>query len=85
MTVHVYITASLEERIKRRYNQYNQKYAIEDIREMILKRDKLHEMAGFNKLYEKSIKVDVSNCKNAEESAKKVINNIGGFINEIHK
>ena len=85
MTVHVYITASLEERIKRRYNQYNQKYAIEDIREMILKRDKLHEMAGFNKLYEKSIKVDVSDCKNAEESAKKVINNIGGFINEIHK
>lgn len=85
MTVHVYITANLEERVKRRYNQYNQKYAIEDIREMIIKRDKIHEAAGFNRLYEKSIKVDVSDCKSAEESAKKVINNIGGFINEVCK
>ena len=85
MTVHVYITANLEERVKRRYNQYNQKYAIEDIREMIIKRDKIHESAGFNRLYEKSIKVDVSECKSAEESAKKVINNIGGFINEVCK
>lgn len=85
MTVHVYITANLEERVKRRYNQYNQKYAIEDIREMIIKRDKIHEAAGFNRLYEKSIKIDVSDCKSAEESAKKVINNIGGFINEVCK
>lgn len=85
MTVHVYITANLEERVKRRYNQYNQKYAIEDIREIIIKRDKIHEAAGFNRLYEKSIKVDVSDCKSAEESAKKVINNIGGFINEVCK
>ena len=85
MTVHVYITANLEERVKRRYNQYNQNYAIEDIREMIIKRDKIHEAAGFNRLYEKSIKIDVSDCKSAEESAKKVINNIGGFINEVCK
>ena len=85
MTVHVYITANLEERVKRRYNQYNQKYAIEDIREMIIKRDKIHEAAGFNRLYEKSIKIDVSDCKSAEKKKKKVINNIGGFINEVCK
>ena len=85
MTQHIYITANLEERVKRRFNQYNGKYSIEDIRNMIIKRDELHEKAGFNKLYEKSIKIDVSECKNAKESAKKVINSIGGCINELCK
>ena len=50
---------------------------------MIEKRDKLHHDAGFNKLYEKSIKVDVTDCKSAKESAEKVYNNIGGYINAI--
>lgn len=83
MNCHVFVTASLEERVKRRYNQYNGKYTVEEITAMITKRDELHEEAGFNKLYEKSIKVDVTECKNVNESAKKVLDNIGGFINEL--
>lgn len=52
---------------------------------MIKKRDKLHEKAGFNKLYEKSVKVDVTDCKTAKESAEKVYSTIGGYIkNAIH-
>ena len=82
MTVHVYITCDLEERVKRRYNQYKGKYSVEEIRDMIIKRDKIHEKAGYNKLYEKSIKIDISDSTNAKESAEKVFSNIGGYINE---
>ena len=82
MTYHVYITANIDERVKRRYNQYKGKFSIEEIRDMIVKRDNMHEKAGYNKLYEKSIKVDITNCKNAKESAKRVLSCIGGYINE---
>ena len=76
MTCHVFITADLKERVKRRYNQYNGKYGIEEIEKMIIQRDKLHEEAGFNKLYEKSIKVDVTECESANKSAEKVLESI---------
>lgn len=85
MTCHIYITASLEERVKRRYYQYSQKYTLQEIENMIKQRDEIHEKAGFNKFYERSIKVDVTECKDAKESAKKVFCNIGGFINELCK
>lgn len=85
MTCHIYITADLDVRIERRYRQYNGKYDKKDIEKMIKKRDDLHKGAGFNKLYDKSIKVDVTKCSSAEESAKKVLSSIGGYINELHK
>ena len=72
MTCHIYITADLEERVKRRYNEYNGKYSIAEIRKMIVERDRLHEKAGFNLRCEKSITIDVTECKSAEESAKKI-------------
>ncbi len=73
MTAHVFITASLDERVNRRYSQFKGKYSKEEIRETILKRDKMHEKAGYNNTYEKTIKVDVTDCKSAKESAKKVM------------
>ena len=85
MTYHIFVTADIEERIKRRYNQYRGKYSLEQIKNIIQIRDTLHENAGFNKLYDRSIKIDVTDCKNAKESAKKVINSIGGLKNELCK
>ncbi len=79
MDYHIFVTASLEERIKRRYNQYNGKYSIDEIRNMIIARDKMHQDAGFNKTCDRTIKVDVTECKSAEESAKKIID----IINKI--
>lgn len=73
MTYHIFITASLEERVNRRYNQFNGKYSKEQIRNTILKRDRLHEQAGYNKKYENTIIVDVTECKSAKESADKVL------------
>lgn len=77
---HVYITADFDERVKRRYNQYEGKYSIKEIEELIKERDKLHEESGFNKLGKNSIKVDVTECVTVDESAQKVKNCIEEFI-----
>ena len=76
MTAHVFITASLEERVNRRYNQFNGKYSKDEIRDMIVSRDKMHEEAGYNNTYDKTVKVDVTDCKSAKESADKVMKEI---------
>lgn len=76
MNCHIYITASLDARVQRRYRQYNGKYSIEEIRKSIEERDKLHEEAGFNKTCDVTLKIDLSDCNSAEESAKKVFNEL---------
>lgn len=72
MTCHVFVTADLDERVRRRFNQYNGKFTEDEIREMIIRRDKIHEDAGFNAKCEKSIEVDITECKNPTESALKI-------------
>ncbi len=74
MDLHVYVTASLEERIKRRYKQYNGIYSMDKIKEMIEERDMIHEKAGFNKTCKNTILVDVTDCTSAQESAMKILN-----------
>ncbi len=73
MNLHIYVTASLEERTKRRYKQYNGLYSMDKIREMIEERDMIHEKAGFNKTCQNTIKVDVTDCLSAKESAEKIL------------
>ena len=73
MDCHVFVTASLEERTKRRYTQYNGKYTVEEITKMIESRDKLHEQSGFNKKGARTITVDVTESKTAKEAAEKVL------------
>lgn len=74
MDLHLFITADIEERIKRRYNQYKGKYSIEEIKNIILTRDELHNRAGFNKKCNKTVTLDLTDCKSANESAKKALN-----------
>lgn len=74
MDLHLFVTADIEERIKRRYKQYKGKYSIEEIKSIILTRDELHNKAGFNKKCNKTVTLDLTDCKNASESAKKAFN-----------
>ena len=74
MDLHLFVTADIEERIKRRYNQYKGKYSIEEIKNIILTRDELHNKAGFNKKCNKTVALDLTDCKSANESAKKTLN-----------
>lgn len=66
---HFLITASLEERVRRKCIQYNEKSNQVEIKENIMQRDKLQEESGFYKKYDNTIEIDVTNCKNAEEGA----------------
>lgn len=69
---HFFITASLEERAKRKLNQYNGEVSLEELKEHITKRDELQEKSGFYKIYSNTITVDVTECKTALESTDKV-------------
>lgn len=73
---HFFITASLDERIKRKCIQYKGEVQKEEVRENIIKRDELQEKAGFYKLHNKTIEIDVTDCKTVEESTNKVLEKI---------
>ena len=72
MDLHIFITASLDERVKRRYKQLNGEYTIEEVRNSIVERDILHEKAGFNETFDKTVKIDVTEDSSAKESARKI-------------
>lgn len=74
---HIFVTASLDERVKRKCIQYNGKCGEDEIRNNIIERDKLQEEAGYYKIYDKTIVVDVTNCKSVKESANEVLSKIG--------
>lgn len=73
---HFFIVADLEERVKRKCTQYNNKEELEEVRKNIIKRDKLQEQAGFYEYSPITIEVDVTNCKSVEESTKVVMEKI---------
>lgn len=76
---HFLITASLEERVRRKNIQYKGKVDLEELKQNIVTRDELQENAGFYKKYDKTIVVDVTNCKNVMESTQKVLEQINEF------
>jgi len=73
---HFLITASIDERVRRKCIQYNDMEAYDRIKENIMKRDKLQEEAGYYKIYDKTVEVDVTDCKNAEEGANIILSKI---------
>lgn len=73
---HFFITADLDERVKRKCIQYNGKEKFEDIKNNIIKRDKLQEEAGFYRISENTKEIDVTDCKTVKESTEKVLSNI---------
>jgi len=74
---HFFVTADIETRVDRKMHQYtNEKITREELKKHIEERDSLQEQAGFYKRYDKTIDVDVTECKSAEESAMKILENI---------
>lgn len=72
---HFFVTADLNERIKRKLKQYND-ISKEELEKHIKLRDDLQRESGFYNKYEKTIEIDVTDCKNPEESAKKIFERI---------
>lgn len=79
---HLFITASLEERVKRKCIQYNEKNSKASVKRNIKIRDNLQKMAGFYKIYPNTIEIDVTNCKSIKESTDKVLENMKLKIKE---
>lgn len=73
---HFFITASLDERIRRKCIQYKSEVKEEEVRKNITTRDELQEKAGFYKLHSKTIEIDVTDCKTIEESTNRVLKKI---------
>lgn len=73
---HLFITADLNERVKRKVIQYGEDANEQEVKENIEKRDNLQKQAGYYKIYDKTIVIDVTDCKNVEESTKKVLEHI---------
>lgn len=69
---HLFITADLDERVKRKASQYDDKKQ-EEVRENIIKRDELQKEVGYYDISERTTVIDVTECKSAEESTDKVL------------
>lgn len=76
VTYHFFIDASIEERINRKYIQYNKEIEIDEIRKMIEERDKLQEKTGYYKIYPQTKIINVTNCKTIKDATQKVFQNI---------
>ena len=69
---HIFVKASLKERVKRKTMQYSGKEEIKGVRKNIILRDVLQKMAGFYKIYKNTIVLDVTDCKSVSESTDKL-------------
>lgn len=81
VTYHFFITASLDERVRRKSIQYKEKIELKKLKENIEKRDKLQEDSGYYKIYDITNVIDVTNCKTIEEGAKLVLDKISLPLN----
>ena len=74
---HFFIIADLDERVRRKLIQYNNNNIDEKtLRAHIKKRDNLQKQTGFYDTYDLTIIIDVTDCKDSVESAKKVLKHI---------
>lgn len=73
VTYHFFVTADLEERVKRKFIQYKEEIPKSQIEETIKKRDELQKKSGYYDLHEKTQVIDVTDCKNVADSTKKLL------------
>ena len=76
---HFFITASLDERVRRKCIQYNVTVDSEEgqkIRENVITRDELQEKSGYYKIYENTKVIDVTESASVLESCYMVIKEI---------
>lgn len=73
---HFLVTASLDERVRRKCIKYNNTISQEEVKQNIIKRDKVQEQSGYYQQYENTILVDVTDCETIEDSAKEVLRHI---------
>lgn len=73
---HFFIIADLEERIKRKYHQYNEEIPKKQIEETIVKRDELQKKSGFYDIHKNTKVIDVTDCKTIKDATNKLLEHI---------
>ena len=74
---HLFIEADLEERVKRKMKQYGESANYNEVKQNIIQRDKLQEKAGYYNIYDKTIRIDVTDCSTVKKATEKVLFAIG--------
>lgn len=69
---HIFITADLDVRVKRKAKQYGDK-SQDEVRDNIIKRDRLQKEVGYYDLSSITKVVDVTECNSVKESTSKVL------------
>lgn len=73
---HFFLIADLDERVRRKCIQYQNKENEEEIRYNVMKRDELQKQSGFYDYSPITVEIDVTDCKTVEESTEKVLHNL---------
>ncbi len=73
---HFFVTADINSRVQRKSMQYEGKVDESELKEHIVRRDKLQEEAGFYKTYDNTIIIDTTDCKTVDEATEKVFAHI---------
>lgn len=76
---HFFITADIDKRAEWKSMQYGSEMPLDVVKSNILKRDELQEKAGYYKIYDNTIVVDVSDSESIEDSTKMVLKNIMNY------
>ena len=74
---HLFIEADLEERVKRKMKQYGESASYDEVKQNIIQRDKLQEKVGYYNIYDKTIRIDVTDCSTVKKATEKVLFAIG--------
>lgn len=73
---HLFLTASLEERVNRKCTQYDSQQERAEIEKNIIQRDELQEKSGFYEISPKTVVIDVTECKSVLAATDKVLKSI---------
>jgi len=70
---HFLLVADIDERVRRKMNQYKGEITADELKKHIQTRDKLQKSSGYYKIHPITQVIDVTECKSAKEEADKLM------------
>ena len=70
---HFLLIADIDERVRRKMNQYEGEITVDELKEHIQKRDELQKQSGYYKIHPITKVLDVTECKTIEDEANKIM------------
>ena len=70
---HFLLVADIDERVRRKMNQYKGEITSDELKEHIQKRDELQKQSGYYKIHPITKVIDVTACKTVEDETNKIM------------